>query len=357
MGFLICLLSSLMILQPGKDIDNENAASDIAGHTLKVLQLNLWCGMSRVPGAMEGLACVLQNADPDAVFLCEATDGNDTTVVSRLVDLLHGRGVDYCVSGGGHSVCMLTRQRPVSEEWTCRIPGEEGIMLKVVLDLYGRKYAFYSLHLDYRNYACYLPRGYSGETWEKTGVPVTDSAAVLAANRKSYRDEGIASFIETSAEDLENGMTVIAGGDFNEPSCLDWTEATGGMRDHNGAVIPWDCSVMLLKAGFRDVFRSVWPDPVLHPGFTYPAGNRDAVRAGRKDLSWAPEADERERIDFIYYFSPDNSVQPETCLIVGPDAMICRGILEEDSDMEALQESECVWPSDHRGNLAVFRIP
>ena len=68
---------------------------------------------------------------------------------------------------------------------------------------------------------------------------------------------------------------------------------------HNGVIVNWDCSRMLYEAGFRDAYRSVYPNPVTHPGFTYPAGNKCAPVA---KLTWAPEADERERIDFIYYY-------------------------------------------------------
>ncbi len=37
-------------------------------------------------------------------------------------------------------------------------------------------------------------------------------------------------------------------------------------------------------------------------GFTFPAGNKLAEEAKLEKLAWAPEADERDRIDFIYYY-------------------------------------------------------
>ena len=33
------------------------------------------------------------------------------------------------------------------------------------------------------------------------------------------------------------------------------------LRDHNGLVIDWDCSRLLLDFGFKDAFREMYPDP------------------------------------------------------------------------------------------------
>ena len=113
---------------------------------------------------------------------------------------------------------------------------------------------------------------------------------------------------------------VLLAGDFNEPSHLDWTDATCGMWDHNGCVVPWDCSVRLYDAGFRDVYRVLHPDPATHPGFTYPADN---PATAVEKLTWAPDADERDRIDFIYYL-PGGVFVPKRVEVVGPSSSIVR---------------------------------
>ena len=56
----------------------------------------------------------------------------------------------------------------------------------------------------------------------------------------------------------------------NEPSHLDWKENTKNLWDHNGTVVRWDCSVLLENAGFKDAYRTKYPNPVTHPGFTFP---------------------------------------------------------------------------------------
>lgn len=122
---------------------------------------------------------------------------------------------------------------------------------------------------------------------------------ILAMNGKSDRKKAVEVFLQRVRLDIEQKHTILLAGDFNEPSHLDWKEDTKKLWGHNGVIVNWDCSRMLYEAGFRDAYRSVYPNPVTHPGFTYPAGNKCAPVA---KLTWAPEADERERIDFIYYY-------------------------------------------------------
>lgn len=124
----------------------------------------------------------------------------------------------------------------------------------------------------------------------------------MAANRLAFRDETIRAFIEEVQTDMLAGRSVIMGGNFNEPSHLDWQTDTRNVWDHNGAVIHWNCSVMLQKAGFKDAYREKHPDAVHYPGFTFPAGNKLAEEAKLEKLAWAPDVDERDRIDFIYYY-------------------------------------------------------
>ena len=133
-------------------------------------------------------------------------------------------------------------------------------------------------------------------------------------------------------------------------------EQTALLRDHNGAAVRWDCSCLLEQAGFTDSYRKVNPDPVSYPGFTYPAGNADAEKAGLNRLSWAPDADERERIDFIYFQSPDPGFSVKSCIITGPAATVVRNRIVPDDNSCTVFTPEGIWPSDHRGNLAVFRF-
>ena len=110
---------------------------------------------------------------------------------------------------------------------------------------------------------------------------------------------------------------------------------------------------MLQEAGLKDTYRQKYPNAVKYPGFTFPAGNRAAVE---KELSWAPEADERDRIDFIYYHPLNRVLSLKKIQLVGPAETVIRGKIAEKDSKDKILTPDCVWPSDHKGNLATFKI-
>lgn len=65
--------------------------------------------------------------------------------------------------------------------------------------------------------------------------------------------------MEEARKDIMLGRSVVIGGDFNEPSHLDWQSDTKDLWDHNGAIVNWDCSLMLQRAGFKDTYRENIP--------------------------------------------------------------------------------------------------
>ena len=75
----------------------------------------------------------------------------------------------------------------------------------------------------------------------------------------------------------------------------------------------------------KDAYREVYPDPATHPAVTWPVHNKDA----RKETQWAAEADERDRIDFVYY-RPDAKFAPKRLQIMGPSSMISKSAVVED---------------------------
>lgn len=315
-----------------------------------VFQMNLWCGGTKVPGGFWGIVGVLEEIDADVVFLCETQEG----LIPRVVSALEERGIKYYESSLSVKGVILSKIKPSR---VCIIERDEGrAMLKANITIEGCPIAFYSGHTDYRNYACYMPRGYSGTTWKKIDAPIIDEDIVLKSNRLSYRDESIRAFVEDAEKEIVKGCCVIMGGDLNEPSHLDWQADTKYLFDHNGAIINWDCSVMLYEAGFKDSFREIYPNPVKNPGFTFPAGNKLAEDAKLEKLAWAPEADERDRIDFIYYRANNNSLTLKTCTLVGPGETVLRNEIVPNDSEDTFITPKSVWPSDHKGNLATFAL-
>ena len=271
---LLCLFCSV-------NLCNAKAKS-----TFTVFQLNLWHGGAKVPNGDQGIIDVLDQMDADVVFLCEVRDGK--RFIPHVIEELNKRGKHYYGETFDLAIGILSKFKPDSMTKCCIVPGDDSrAMVKMTTTIEGQPVSFYSCHLDYRNYECYMPRGYSGTSWKKIDNPITDESEVLKANRLSFRDESIRTFVQEVQTDIKQGRPVIMGGDFNEPSHLDWQADTKNLWDHNGAVIHWDCSMMLHEAGFKDSYREKYPNPVRYPGFTFPAGNKLAEEAKLEKLAWS----------------------------------------------------------------------
>ena len=326
----------------------------VKSDSLKVLQLNLWAQGEIVPGGDKGIIDVIDQTDPDVVFLCELYSAKGKHSIGHLKDELKIRGKFYYGENLEQTIGILSKKKldEVDLCFTLEDKSRPNPVCKATISIGSRKLIAYSVHLDWTHYECYLPRGYSGTTWKKLVAPINSSDTVLVANRLSYREEGIKALLADASKEIKNGNLVILGGDFNEPSHLDWQEDTKDIRNHNGLVINWDCSVLLQNAGFRDAYREKYPNAVTHPGFTFPAGNKDVEL---KKLVWAPDVDERDRIDFIYYY-PDPALRLVKAIIVGPSCDIYKGKIVKNDSEDCFWEPKSVWPSDHKGNLCVFLL-
>lgn len=318
---------------------------------LKILQINLWHGTTSVPDGFSGLVSIIEQTDPDVVLLCEVRNQDNWDFISRLVDTLKVAGKIYYGEPTNQSTGIISKYK-IDDQQSCCYPDKSGPIVKAHITVEDKTLTIYSAHLDYTHYECYLPRGYSGTTWEKLDAPVNDADSVLTANRLSQRDEAIVAFMEDAKTEIAKGNLIFLGGDFNEPSHLDWQADTKELREHNGLIINWDCSVMLTDMGMIDSYRKIYPDAVKYPGFTFPSPN-PAVEL--KKLTWAPEADERDRIDFIYYY-PDTSLSLKDAKIVGPSETIIRGKVGSNDSLDEFIIPKGIWPTDHKANLAIFNL-
>ncbi|SMG05961.1 endonuclease/exonuclease/phosphatase family protein [Sphingobacterium psychroaquaticum] len=319
--------------------------------TLKVLQINIWQEGTVVPGGFSAIVDEIIAKKPDAVLFSEVRNYEGTDFIQRIRAELKSRGVSYYSesSEAALDVGFISIYPIIQQESLYTKENKVGNVLKSKIEVGGRTFAFYSLHLDYTNYACYLPRGYDGVTWKKMEQPITDAFAISTANRKGKRDEAIRDVI-TDINKEDQSQSFIVGGDFNEPSHLDWTDKTKHLFDHGGAVVPWDCSVLLQEAGFSDSFRVKYPNPVSHPGFTFPSFNKDVPL---NKLTWAPTADERDRIDYVY-FKSKKPMKVAEVRIVGPVETVKNGQLQDRDSRDKFLVPENVWPTDHKALLVTF---
>lgn len=317
---------------------------------LKVLQFNIWQEGSVVPGGFDAVADEIIRCNADFVMLSEVRNYKNTRFCDRIVAALKQRGQSY-YSFYSDDSGLLSRY-PIKDSSTVfPLKDDRGSIYKAVVQVKNREVAIYTAHLDYRNCAYYDVRGYNGSSWKKQ-EPVTNVDSILYLNRLSKRDDAIAAFLKEAESDKAAGRLIFLGGDFNEPSHLDWTEKTKNLFDHHGAVVPWDVSVMLTRVGFEDVYRKIYPNPVTHPGFTFPSDN-DKMEVKR--LTWAPDADERDRIDFVYYY-PDKRLKPLNAWVVGPSKSILRSQRIEETGKDIFLKPLNVWPTDHKAVLVEFRL-
>lgn len=315
---------------------------------LSVLQLNIWQEGTMVPGGYNAIVEEIADIDADFVTLSEVRNYNNSRLCDRLVASLNAKGKKY-YSFFSQGAGLLSRY-PIVD--SAVIFSDNGEICKLVANVHGKEVAVYSAHLDYLNYAVYLPRGYDGVTWKKMAAPCTNLDTIMASNRASKRDEGIAAFLQAAAKDISENRLVFLGGDFNEASHLDWTAATKDLYDHHGMIVPWTCSVMLQDKGFKDSYRVIYPSAVTHPGFTFPADNK-AVEV--KKLAWAPDADERERIDYVYFY-PDKKLILRKSIVVGPSGSIIRNKRENEQGQDKFLPPVNTWPTDHKGLLSIFKL-
>ncbi len=151
-----------------------------------------------------------------------------------------------------------------------------------------------------------------------------DPQQVYEQNKKARQE-----MVDLLLEDILSAETdnIILCGDFNEPSWLDWTEQTtkAGL---SACVLPWAATKSLYDAGFKgDAYRTIHPNPVKHPGFTW--------------SSKPVEKDTKDRIDLILY-KTGKKTKVKECKVVG----------------ESTETSDIVlkpWIFDHRGVRAVFQ--
>ncbi|MDE6264772.1 MAG: endonuclease/exonuclease/phosphatase family protein [Paramuribaculum sp.] len=317
---------------------------------LSVLQFNIWQEGTVIPGGFDAIADEIARLEPDFVTLSEVRNYNNTRFCDRITEALRNRGKEY-YSFYSDDTGLLSKYPLTDSATVFPLNDDHGSIYRLNAKIADRDFAVYTGHLDYLNDTYYEVRGYDGNSWEKMDAPLTDVKEILRRNALSQRDEAIDSFLSDAAVQAANGAMVIFGGDFNEPSHLDWIEATRDSADHHGVVIEWTNTKRLHDAGFRDAYRVVYPNPVTHPGYTYPSAN--PAREPEK-ITWAKESDERDRIDYIFYL-PVNGLAPYEAFILGPEESIAYSKVVPSSSQDKFITPLGVWATDHKGVFVKFR--
>ncbi len=282
--------------------------------SVRVMSYNIYRGGTMRRQPLSQTAKVIQEAKADIVGMQEPKSprGFNTEKLANLLGWNH--------STNPRKGIILTRYEIVEEL-------KNGVKVKLPS---GQQAYIFSLHLPSSPYQPYQLLGIQ-PTWHKakdTPLIKTEAEAIEAA--KKARGGEVSALLNQIRDLPDKEAPVFVVGDFNEPSYLDWTEAAAKSGRHP-IKVAYPNSLAMIKAGFSDSYRSIYPDEMKNPGFT-----------------WSPKykpddpTTHHDRIDFVYYKGKDLKVTEVK--IVGEN--------EENADIVVTP-----YPSDHRAVVATLTLP
>ena len=282
--------------------------------SVRVMSYNLHRGgvvMLKQP--LSQTAKVIQLAEADIVGIQETRSPRGDKL-EELADLL---GWNHDMGKGSN---ILTRYEIVE-------PLYRGV--KVKLDS-GRHAYIFNVHLSSHPYQPYQlleirPR------WHKHTNDITfiKTEAEAIEWAKKARGAEIAKVLREIKSLPDKQAPVFVLGDFNEPSHLDWTEAAAKTGRHP-IKVAYPTSTEMAKAGFTDAYRTIYPDEMKNPGYTWSSFYK-----------FDDPTTHHDRIDFVYYKGED--LEATDVKIVGEN--------QEDADIVISP-----YPSDHRAVVATFNL-
>lgn len=280
--------------------------------TIRVMSFNLWHGGDAGQQPLSQTAEVIRTAGADVVGLQE-TSGfapEGTPPPDNAAKLAKELGWHYLDQG--QSTGILTRFEIVSAtagKWGARLRTPD-----------GHEFYVFNVHLAHWPY----------QPYQLLKIPYHDAPDLSTAEEavKSAGDarrEAIGEMLAEAKSASAEGLPMFVTGDFNEPSCRDWTPAVAS-AGRCPVAVEWPTTKAVEAAGFRDSYRAKYPDPVTHRG-----------------LTWTPTTkvddpnDRHDRIDFVFLQGRD--VELKNVEIIG----------------EAPEHADRVvtpYPSDHRSVVA-----
>ncbi len=269
-----------------------------------IMSFNILYGGTRRGQPLSQTAKLIQKAKADIVGLQEA--GGSAEKLAKLLG--------WNLVRQGRSPVILTRYKIVE-------PCDGGVRIK--LDS-GQEIYIFNLHLPPAPYQPYqllrIPYG---------NAPFIETEREAIASAEKARGAQIAALLKQIRALPYQDMPVFVTGDFNEPSHLDWTDKAAKSGQHP-IKVAYPSSLAMAKAGFTDAWRSVHPDEMKKPGFTWtPVTKADDPK------------DHHDRIDYVYFRG--KGIQLNDVKVAGEN--------NENADIVVSP-----YPSDHRAVAASFTL-
>ena len=274
---------------------------------IKVMSFNIWVGGGK---SVAATAKVIEESGADIIGIQESSR-DDKNAAVMIADSL-----------GWYS--YATKGSPsIISKYAIEDTSSLGYGVKIQIDE-TRFVWMFNVHLLYCPYEPYQLNGI-----EYCGAPLLSTAEEAIASALNTRGEEVTKIISDILEAQEDGCPVFLTGDFNEPSCRDWTDkavAAGLCKTQ----VQWPATNAFARnAGMKDSYRDLYPDEVANPGHTWTSL---PVAYGAEEVM--------DRIDFVMYWG---NVDPVTSLIIGEKGPFSDVSFED-------------YPSDHRAVITTFQF-
>jgi len=303
------------------------AASPLAAATrLTLLSFNTWGGGLNEGRPIDETVAVLRATDADLAGLQEMRAESSTCSATDCPPGERSVAGPLAAALGLH---VHEQSGPEDVVWACAILSRLPIVatspngLGAIVEVDGRRLGVFNIH----------PTDYPYQPYQLLDIPYgeapfLDTAEEAVAAATATRAEALRLLREDLAWAAATEAQVIFG-DFNEPSHRDWSERAAAAGRHPLAV-QWPLVRALEADGFVDALRSVHPDEIAKPAYTWTPTTRPD-----------DPADHHDRIDFVLVRGAALTV--EAAGVVGEQA--------PEADLVVTP-----WPSDHRAVRVVVRI-
>ena len=222
---------------------------------LRVLVWNVLNGANNVEKGAEKTLAIIRSVEPDIVLLQESYDIDGDR--PHLGEWMAGDlGCNQHLAESAH-LCVLT---PMELKTTFFHHEWHGVGA-LLRDSHQRELLVWSIWIDYRAFLGYELRD---------NPTMSDETLLAAEDVRSNRLQQATAIIAhlEGAGHLVADIPLLVGGDWNTPSHLDWTKDTASIyKQRRDLALP--VSTAIHDAGFMDTFRTVYPNPVQHPGITW----------------------------------------------------------------------------------------
>ena len=286
--------------------------------SIRVMSYNIHRGgvvMLKQP--LSQTAKVIQSAKADIVGIQETRSPRGDTLedLAKLLGWNHDMGS-----------CIVTRYEIV-EHFKGGKAYKGGIKVKIA----SNKHAYvFNLHLPSHPYQPYQLLGIRPK-WHKhtNNITFIKTEAETIDWAQKARGKDVAKLLNQIKGLPDKDALVFTVGDFNEPSHLDWTEAAAKAGRHP-IKVAYPTSTEMTKAGFSDSYRTIYPDEMKYPGYTWSSFYK-----------FDDPTTHHDRIDFVYF--KGKGIKLNEVKIVGEN--------HKDADIVISP-----YPSDHRAVVANFKL-